>query len=112
MSELLSEYVLLTLACGAGTYLWRGLGVAVSSRIRPDSELFAWVGCVAFAMIAGLISRILFLPSGALEVTSLWQRLLGAMAALAVYYLISRRNLFAGVLAGGAAMYALLLLQR
>lgn len=108
----MNDYLLLTLACGAGTYLWRGLGVAVSARIRPDSELFAWVGCVAFAMIAGLISRIIFIPSGVLEQTELWQRLAGAATSVLFFYVLTRRNLFAGVIASGAAMYLILSLTR
>lgn len=104
----MTEYTLLALACGAGTYLWRGLGVAVSARLRPDSELFAWIGCVAFAMLAGLISRVVLLPSGALEHTALWQRLAATGCALAVYFLATRKNLFAGVIASAAAMYLIL----
>lgn len=104
----MTEYTLLSIACGAGTYLWRGLGVAVSARIKPDSELFAWIGCVAFAMLAGLISRVVLLPSGALEQTSLWQRLAATGCALAVYFFFTRKNLFAGVIASAAAMYLIL----
>ena len=104
----MTEYTLLSIACGAGTYLWRGLGVAVSARIKPDSELFAWIGCVAFAMLAGLISRVVLLPSGALEQTSLWQRLAATACALAVYFFFTKKNLFAGVIASAAAMYLIL----
>ncbi len=104
----MTEYTLLSIACGAGTYLWRGLGVAVSARIKPDSELFAWIGCVAFAMLSGLISRVVLLPSGALEQTWLWQRLAAIACALAVYFFFTRKNLFAGVIASAAAMYVIL----
>jgi branched-subunit amino acid transport protein len=105
----MTEYTLLVLACGAGTYVWRGLGVAVSARIRPDSELFAWIGCVAFAMLAGLIGRVILMPSGALEHTALWQRLAATGVALAAYFLWSKKNLFVGVIASAAAMYLILL---
>ena len=104
----MTEYTLLTLACGAGTYLWRGAGVAVSARIKPDSELFAWIGCVAFAMLAGLISRVVLLPSGALELTTLWQRLAATAVALVAYFVFTRQNLFAGVIASACAMYLFL----
>lgn len=104
----MTEYTLLALACGAGTYVWRGLGVAVSARLKADSELFAWIGCVAFAMLAGLISRVVLLPSGALEHTALWQRLAATGCALAVYFVATRKNLFAGVIASAAAMYLIL----
>ena len=104
----MSEYTVLALACGAGTYLWRGLGVAVSARIKPDSELFAWIGCVAFAMLAGLISRVVLLPSGALEHTTLWQRLAATAVALVAYFFLTRKNLFIGVIASAGAMYLIL----
>ncbi len=104
----MSEYLLLVIACGAGTYLWRGLGVAVSSQLGPDSELFAWVGCVAFAMLAGLVSRIVLMPSGPLEQTQLWQRLAATAIALVAYLVITKRNLLVGVLTSAAAMYVLL----
>ena len=107
---MIGEFTLLTLACGAATYLWRGLGVAVSASIREDSELFRWIGCVAFAMLAGLISRIIVLPTGTLEDTALWQRLLATGLALAAFFLLTKKNLLAGVLASAVAIYLLLLL--
>jgi branched-subunit amino acid transport protein len=106
----MNEYMLLVLACGAGTYLWRGLGVVVSARLSPDSELFAWVGCVAFAMLAGLVSRMVLIPSGPLEYTVLWQRLAATALSLVVYFCVTRKNLLAGVLTSAGAMYVLLLL--
>ena len=108
-ASVMTEVTLLVLACGAATYLWRGIGVAVSARLRPDGEVFRWVGCVAIATLAGLISRIVLLPSGALEDTALWQRLTATGIALAAYLLLTKKNLFVGVIASAAAMYLLLL---
>ena len=98
---------LLVLACGAATYLWRGLGVLLSARVRTTSAAFVWVGCVAYAMIAGLTARILLMPSGTLGQTELSHRLLAAAIALAVFFVVTRRNLFLGVCAGFLAMVAL-----
>ena len=53
------DLALLIVACGLGTYLWRGLGLLISGRLRMDSAFFAWAGCVAYAMIAGLTARII-----------------------------------------------------
>jgi len=108
----MNDFTLLVLACGAATYLWRGLGVAVSARIDPDSELFRWIGCVAFAMLAGLISRIILQPSGMLEQTALWQRLAATVIALIAYFALTKRNLFVGVVGSAAAIYAILILSR
>jgi len=64
------ELALLVVACGLGTYLWRGIGLLISGRVRVDSEFFVWAGCVAYAMIAGLTMRIMLLPGGTLAQTA------------------------------------------
>lgn len=95
------------IAAGAlGTYGWRCLGVALSGRIEPDSELFRWTACVAYAMVAGLIVRIIVMPTGMLAASFLADRLIACAAALAAYYW-TRRNLFAGVCTGACALVAL-----
>ena len=106
MDTAAAELWWLIAACGLGTYLWRGLGVALSGRIEVDSELFQWTACVAYAMVAGLIMRIILMPTGLLAATPLEDRLLACAAALAAYY-AARRNLFAGVVTGAAALVAL-----
>lgn len=93
------ELWLVTAACAAGHYAWRGLGVALSGRITVNSELFNWVTCVAYAMIAGLVMRIMIFPSGLLAESELVDRLAACMLALAAFY-AGRRNLFLGVSAG------------
>jgi len=100
------ELVLLVVGCGLATYLWRGVGMLVSGRVRMDSEFFIWAGCVAYAMIAGLAVRILLLPSGTLAGTPLPARLVACAIALVVYYAF-RRNLFAGIAAGFVALVTL-----
>jgi branched-subunit amino acid transport protein len=93
------ELALLVFACGAATYLWRGLAVPLSGRVRVDSELFTWIGCVAYAMVASLIARMVLLPSGTLAATLLPDRLLACAVALVVYF-AGRRNLILGMSAG------------
>lgn len=83
----------------AVTYFWRGLGVAFSGRIDPASPLFEWVGCVAYALLAGLISRMILLPVGALEATEVTHRIAAAVIALAIFF-VTRRNLAFGLAAG------------
>ncbi len=90
----------------AVSFLWRAVGVAVSGRINPDSDVFLWVKCVAYAMLAGLVSRMLFLPSGALAESESWIRLVAVGVGLAVCFAL-RRNLLIGVLAGVAAFLLL-----
>lgn len=90
-------------AAGLGTYLWRALGLVLSDRIRTDGALFQWVGCVAYAMIAGLAVRILILPTGTLALAPLEHRV-GACALAFLVYMASRRNLPLGIGSGFAAI--------
>ena len=97
------ELWLIVIAASAATYLWRALGVLLSGRITAASELFNWIACVAYAMLAGLISRMLFIPTGMLAGTLLVDRLAACALALAAYH-ASRRNLLVAVAVGVAAM--------
>ena len=104
------ELALLVVGCGLATYLWRGLGMLISGRVRMDSEFFIWAGCVAYAMIAGLAVRILLLPTGTLAATPLPERLAACALALVVYF-ASRRNLFVGIATGFGALVGLLAMR-
>lgn len=101
----MTEVWLLVLACAAGTYLWRGVGVLLSGRIEVGSRLFQWTACVAYAMVAGLIMRIVIMPTGLLAQSLLADRLLACVLALAAFY-AARRNLFVGVIGGVVALVA------
>ncbi len=92
---------LLVVACAIGTYVWRGVGVALSGRVSVESELFKWAACVAYAMIAGLVARMILLPGGIVQQTPLYERLIACAVALSVFYL-SRRNYFLAV--GGGVL--------
>lgn len=104
------ELALLVLGCALATYLWRGLGILVSGRVRMDSEFFIWAGCVAYALIAGLAVRILLLPTGTLAATPLPDRLVACVIALIVYF-VFRRNLFVGIAAGFVALVTLVAMR-
>jgi branched-subunit amino acid transport protein len=102
---------LLVAICGLATFAWRGAGVFVSGGINPNSALFSWLGCIAYATLAALISRIMFLPVGTLAQSALSDRLVAATLAALVFY-ATDRNLFAGVFTGGAALMAITWLVR
>jgi len=104
------ELALLVVGCAIATYLWRGLGMLVSGRVRIDSEFFVWAGCVAYALIAGLAARILLLPTGTLAATPLPERLIACAIALIVYF-VFRRNLLAGIAAGFVTLIALVAIR-
>lgn len=93
------DLLVLTLLCGLATYFWRAMAVLLSGRLTLDSELFRWVECVAYAMVAGLMMRIVLLPSGVLAASHTVDRVAGCLIALAAYRLC-KRNLLAGMGAG------------
>ena len=97
----------IVLLCGAATYIWRALAVFVGGRVSPESEAFRLFSCIAYAMVAGLISRMVILPEGLLAEAPLSFRLIGVGAAVAVFFGL-KRNLAAGVIAG-VAVFALLI---
>jgi hypothetical protein len=69
--------------------------------------LFQWVRAVATALVAGLVTRMVLFPAGALVEVPLWVRL-GAFAGGVALYLLLRRNVAAGV---GAAAVLLMAVQ-
>ena len=89
------------------TYGFRAAGVAFSGRMDPNSKLMRWVTCVAYAILAGLIARLIVLPQGgALADTALWMRLVAAALAICVYF-VFRRSIALGVAAGAGLLVAL-----
>ncbi len=64
-----------------------------------------WVRAVATAILAGVIAQLIVTSSGALATMPLPVRL-GAIAIGFVAFLIIRRSIFAGVLAGEVVLVA------
>ena len=103
MSEPAPWEIAVVVAGAAATFAWRALGVALSGRIKPDSPLLDLVGYIAYALLAALVARMILLPIGPLQGTGLGLRLAATAVAVLVFFAF-RRNLLAGVLAGGAAL--------
>ena len=93
------------------TYVWRGIGVMLSGRINADSPVMRWVAAVAYAMLAGLIIRMIVLPAGSLAAISLLDRAGAAAVTIAVYF-ITRRSIILGVAAGATTLILLLYLRQ
>ncbi len=96
----------LTGLCFLGTFVWRALGALVAAHIDPEGAAFQWLSCVAYAMLAGLIARILLSPIGILASTPTFDRAM-AMIAGFVLFVVLRRHVFAGTLAAFAVMLTL-----
>ena len=109
MTPTLDTWMLLLAAVGA-TYFWRGLAVPLSSRIDPESRVFEWMTCVTYALLAGLMSRMIVLPFGDLAATPLHDRIIAVGIGLAAFF-VGRRNLLLGVGAGTSAFILLTFTQ-
>jgi branched-subunit amino acid transport protein len=62
---------IIVLGCAAATFIWRALGVIVVKRIDADGAFFQWVTCVSYAMVAGLVFRMIILPESQLAEVSI-----------------------------------------
>ena len=102
----IDNFWLIVLACGAATFFWRALGVLVTRRINANGAFFRWITCVSYAMVAGLIFRMIMMPESELESVSLPIRVGAVAIAFGAYFLFKRR-LVAGVLAGGLSLSGL-----
>ena len=98
------------LAGAAATYVWRGLGVALSGRIDPGGRSFELAACIAYALVAALVARMIVLPTGPLAETPLADRLGATALSLAVYFLAGRNMLWS--VGSGAGALTLVTLGR
>ena len=93
------ELWVIVVACSLGTFLWRFFGVLFAQRINVASGIFEWVTCVSYAMVAGLVFRLLIMPDNVLASVSLPVRLIAIFCGFGAYYLCGR-VLLAGILVG------------
>jgi branched-subunit amino acid transport protein len=94
---------LIVLGCIAATFFWRLLGVIVVRKIDPNGAIFEWVTCVSYAMVAGLIFRMIIMPESELASVPLFIRIAALGIAFGAYF-VFRRMLLAGVLAGSVSL--------
>ena len=104
MTATLTIIILLSILA---TYIWRFTGVLVSRHIDPQGTVFEWVSCVAYAMLAGLMARVLIYPAGVLEETLLTHRLI-AMTVGLVVFIVLRKNFFAAASSATLSFYCLM----
>ena len=79
------------------TYVWRFAGATIAARIDPGGSWFQWFSCLAYGMLAGLISRIILLPVGILDETPLMDRL-AALAAGFLIFAAFKREMLPGMI--------------
>jgi branched-subunit amino acid transport protein len=93
------------LLAAIGTYMWRGLGVFLSGKLSQDSPMFRWVTCVAYAMVASLVIRIIVLPVGVLNQVPLTYRLIASGIALII--MLTRKNALLPAISAGTLLIIL-----
>ena len=103
MSESFDPWLALAAAI-VGTYLCRAVGVKLAGHINTESEVFKWLSCVTYALLAALTVRLIVLPSGVLATVPLWVRV--SLSAVCLLVMVSKptRRLVPALLVGTGLM--------
>ena len=103
LSGELAAYLALILAGFLPNEIWRWLGVVFARGLDEDSEIVVWVRAVATAILAGVIAKLTIFSPGVLASVPVGVRVAALATGFAAFLLI-RRSVFAGVLAGEVAL--------
>ena len=99
----LAPYLMLIAAGFLPNEVWRMLGIVVAHGLDEGSELVVWLRAVATGLLGGVVAKIVVLPPGGLADVPLAVRL-SAMAVGFAAFMVVRRSVLAGVLAGEAVL--------
>ncbi len=83
---------------------FRWVGLRISRGLASDSEVFVWVRLVASALVAGLVTRLVLFPAGALGDVHIAVRLGAFFAGIALYWWTGRLGF--SVFSAGALLSA------
>ena len=103
MGRELTPYLVLIFVGFMPNEIWRILGLLVGGGLDEDSEVIVWLRAVAVAVLAAVIAKLVLVPPGALAAVPLGVRLAAIGSGYLVYGL-ARRSVFAGLVAGEAAL--------
>ncbi|WP_417688899.1 AzlD domain-containing protein [Roseibium sp.] len=98
-------YLMIIVAGWLATDIWRWIGVLAGGKLREDGELLIWVRCVATALVAGVIAKLILFPTGVLGETPMWLRVSAAAFGFLAFF-ASRQKVVVGVVAGEIALIA------
>lgn len=101
----INPYLALILVGFLPNEMWRWLGILISRGLDENSEIVVFVRAIATAILAGVIARLIFIAPGALATIALPVRI-GAVAFGFCVFLMFKRSIFAGVVAGEVALIA------
>ena len=92
MSEMSSNIIVVILVTSFATYLSRFLGVVSSEKIKETSKIFKWFNCIAYSVLAALITRMVIFPAGELAESGIVIRLFVVVVSVAMF-LFTKKNL-------------------
>ena len=99
-------YIYILVAGWLATDLWRWLGVLIGNRIDERSEVLNWVRAVATALVAAVIAKLIFFPTGTLEASPLWLRLAAVVFGALCFFFGGRYRQILGIAAAIAFLAA------
>ena len=105
MSEALWPYLVVVLAGFVPNEVFRVAAVFLARGIDERSEVFAWIRTVALALLAAVVSKLLFQPPAVLAAVPLLARWAAVGTGVAAFFAL-RRSLLGGILAGEALLVA------
>jgi hypothetical protein len=85
--------------------VWRALGLVLARGLNEDSQIVLWARAVATAILAGVIAKLILFPSGELAHIPITIRVTAGVCGFLAFLLI-KRSVFAGVLAGELVLLA------
>lgn len=83
--------------------IWRLAGLFLVRGFDETSQVIVWVRAVATAMLAGVLAQLILATSGALALIPVSVRIGAACVGFAAF-LVVRRSVFAGIVAGEIAV--------
>ncbi|KPF44029.1 AzlD domain-containing protein [Rhizobium sp. AAP43] len=86
-------YIVILVAGWLATDIWRWLGVLAGNRLQEGSETLNWVRAVATALVMAVTAKLVVFPTGTLEASPLWLRLLAASIGFAAFLIAGQRVL-------------------
>ncbi len=88
----MNNIILVILITSLATYMSRFLGVLSSEKINIKSKLFRWFNCIAYAILAALIARMVIFPAGVLSESNMLIRIFVLVCSI-IIFLATKKNL-------------------
>ena len=90
--DLSGNIILVIIITSLATFLSRFLGVLSSKNINIKSKIFRWFNCIAYAILASLIARMIIYPAGILSESDNIIRLIVILLSISIF-LMTKKNI-------------------